>query len=156
MKTSILLAALCICATAHAASYRSVQVNRTDGTTIAISIESGAKVTIADGSHLWTSDKGSIEMPSADVRSWQLSTKEGNASWSGIADAATSPESVTVTAAEIVLGNLPERTTVTLHDINGRTLHSSTPGGECTISLLTYPAGIYILTVNNRSIKIRK
>lgn len=152
------LAMLCLCAaSAHALNYHSVTVNRTDGTTLSISIENATTVTIADGIHHWQSDKGTIEMPSADVRSWVFSKSHADTdAWSGIADASASAEAISVTAAQVHVSGLPSGSTVAIHDLSGRSLFSTRCDGECSISLLTYPAGIYILTVNNSSIKIQK
>lgn len=157
MKAPI-LALACLCAaSAQALNYHSVKVTRTDGTTLSISIENATTVTIADGIHHWQSEKGTIEMPSADVHSWIFSKDTADTSaWSGIADASTSTENIAVTAAEVELSGLPADSSVTIHDLNGRSLYSTQCEGDCSISLLPYPSGIYILTVNNRSIKIQK
>lgn len=152
------LAMLCLCAaSAHAINYHSVTVKRTDGTTLSISIENATTVTIADGIHHWQSDKGTIEMPSTDVRSWTFSKAPADSdAWSGITDASATSEAISITAAQVHVSGLPGGSTVAIHDLSGRSLFYTSCDGECFISLLPYPAGIYILTVNNSSIKIQK
>ena len=63
----------------------------------------------------------------------------------------------TVTDGELNISGLPAGETVTLLDVNGATVvPTSVAEGLNTLSIASLPAGIYIVSSNNKSVKIIK
>lgn len=143
---------------AMAAQYRSVVINHPDRTVTTVAIESDMDATVAEGNLLLTCAKGTITLPVANVTNWTYSTEPGSSdNW------ISAIESVGADASEIdyerladciILSNLPEASNVALVAADGRVVSVMTASGSASVAIDNLPSGVYILTVNNNSIKI--
>lgn len=135
--------------------YRSIVFHRTDGSTIAITMEDNMTVNLTNGNVELTCKKGIFSAAIEDVKYWTYSKSEGeNDKWAGIENIIGETVSVIVTDDYINLQNLPENSTIGLVAIDGRVIVSDKASREYEISLSELTHGVYVLTYNGKSIKI--
>lgn len=157
IKLLAFLALFAMTTSISAGVYKSVLLKRTDGTTMNIGIDSGIEIALSNGNYVISGEKGSIEVPYADVRSWSFSKSEGMADWSGVENLpADASLSITVIDNEIRVSGLSAPSVIQLIDLGGRILENIDSIYGCSVSIADRPAGIYILSVNGHSIKIVK
>lgn len=134
---------------------KSIVVNHADGSKSLIAMADGLKTSFTGGVMIISSEKGALEFPLGEVRSWLFSDKEGDI-WSGINEAADDAAIITWDADGLRLGNIPSGTTVRLTGSDGRTAltATATEGGACVINTDGLKAGVYLLTIGNRTYKI--
>ncbi len=159
MKLTHLGLAVCVAAmsTAHidAATYKSVVINHTDGSRTAIAIENGMTTCVADGHLNLSCAKGDISYPVQDVTGWTFSTASGDSDrWAGIDSPTADDVLCAVESDRIVFDNLPYGSVITLTTSDGRTVSRTVAQGQYELSLTGVIPGIYIVTFNDKSIKI--
>lgn len=160
-KTILVLAsALAIFGASQAmgAQYRSVVINHPDRSVTTVAIESDMEASVAEGNLLLSCAKGTITLPVDNVTNWTYSTEPGSSdNWT------SAIESVGADAQEIdyvrtgdciILSNLPEASKVTLVAADGRVVSAVTASCSVTLPIDNLSGGVYILSVNNNSIKI--
>lgn len=152
-----LLSALMATCPVFAASYRSIHLNLKDNTIVKVSAKDGMTTTFEDKNIVMRHGSGTEELnvtlPLENIRSWVYSTEPGNENaWAGI-DKPEGNKGIDLWLGDgmITLRNLPEKSKVSLCDINGRQLKSAVATGECTLEVAP---GIYVLSVNSLTFKI--
>lgn len=157
---TIFSAILLACASdAAAAAYKSVVINRHDGTSLTVSIEDDLKAAIREGNLELNSSKGSISLPVSECNKWVFSTEEGDPdAWSAIDGIATDTANVQLirTSDAITLRGVKGGERITLVSTDGRVVSSgtATEGADFTISLDGTQRGVYIVAYGNHSLKI--
>jgi len=153
---SLLFAVLSLCGvTVWGASYKSIVITKTDGSTLAVSMEYDMLTEIKAGNLTLTSSKGEIVIPTAEVRKWTYSTNSGGSdSWAGIETVESDGLSVIQYADRVVFDNLPDGSVVCLVSVDGRVISREKVKGHHEVSLSSLDRGIYVLTYNNNSLKI--
>lgn len=139
-----------------AETYRSVVFSRTDGTTLALTVESGMSTIVADGSITMSCDAGVISLPTDEITKWTFSTEPGmDFSTAGIETPATDAVDVIIGTDAITINGLADGAKVMLTGIDGRiAAATAAAAGHANLSTANLHGGIYILTFNNKSIKI--
>ncbi len=134
---------------------KSIVVNHADGGKSLIAMADGLKTSFAGGVMTISSEKGALEFPLSEVRSWLFSDQEGDI-WSGIDEAADDAAIINWDADGLRLENIPSGTQVLLTGSDGRTAPAATAtdGGACVIKTDGLKAGVYLLTIGNRTYKI--
>lgn len=152
------LMGLCMFVPAKAETYKSVVFHKTDGTTLALTVESGLTTVVGSGEIAMSCDLGIITLPTTEVTKWTFSTEPGmDFGLAGIntpeADANAAVE-VTVGSGYVSLAGLQDGSSVMLTSIDGRVVAAKTAAGDVTIPTDQLTAGVYILTFNDKSLKI--
>ncbi|MCM1071643.1 MAG: hypothetical protein NC210_01320 [[Clostridium] fimetarium] len=133
---------------------KSIVLNHVDGSKSLIAMADGLKTSFAGGVMTISSEKGALEFPLGDVRSWLFSDEEGDI-WSGIDEAADDAAILHWDADGLRLGNIPAGTPVLLTGSDGRTLkRAEATGGKLAIETDGLKARVYLLTIGNRTYKI--
>ena len=71
------LMGLCMFVPAKAETYKSVVFHKTDGTTLALTVESGLTTVVGSGEIAMSCDLGIITLPTTEVTKWTFSTEPG-------------------------------------------------------------------------------
>lgn len=133
---------------------KSIVLNHADGSKSLIAMADGLKTSFAGGVMTISSEKGALEFPVSETRSWYFSDKEGDI-WSGIDEAGADAAIIYWSAEGLRLENLPANTPVRLTGSDGRTALAATAAeGACVINTDGLKAGVYLLTVGNKTYKI--
>lgn len=146
--------------TGSAAGYSSVVVHCTDGTSVCIAMESDMQARVLLSTLELSCQKGYIEFPAADVNKLTFSTEPGdNTLWglSAIGDVAVDGSiepGVTRDGSVIRVTNLPDGSKVSVVTMAGAVVTSAVVSGEYTMPVDDFTAGVYIVTVNDKSFKI--
>lgn len=139
------------------AAYRSVIVQRHDGTSLQIALQDDLRANIGEGNLIFSCDKGNIALPSSEVWKWAFSQNaaEGDTEWSGIDETAAMPLIVNE-AGRLSLLNLAPAEAVTLVSQTGITLvvGKADNTGQFEIDTDGIAPGMYILTYGKHSVKI--
>lgn len=139
------------------AAYRSVIVQRHDGTSLQIALQDDLRANIGEGNLVFSCDKGNIALPSSEVWKWAFSQNaaEGDTEWSGIDETAAMPLIVNE-AGRLGLLNLAPAEAVTLVSQTGITLVAGKADntGQFEIDTDGFAPGMYILTYGKHSVKI--
>lgn len=152
----IAVAMLLALGVADASGYQSVVVNMADGTSLAIQGSQGMTAAIADGElRFMNTDETFISLQLNEVKGWDFSSMPGDAEWSALdcipGDAQTI---LTRTSDALILENLPSGSYVRFVSLSGITISAATVSGAYSISLAGIPSGVYMLTYNNKTVKI--
>lgn len=140
---------------AIAATYKSMVFEGNDSKLTLVNMEDGMTATIADGLMTLSCDKGEIYFNLAELRNWTFSAQEGSSDlWAGIEAPATDAVTISWSGDVITIQGLPEGSAVSLTAIDGRTVRSLRAGESCSIPTSGLSAGVYVLTYNNKSIKV--
>lgn len=139
------------------AAYRSVIVQRHDGTSLQIALQDDLRANIGEGNLVFSCDKGNVTLPSSEVWKWAFSQNaaEGDTEWSGIDETAAMPLIVNE-AGRLGLLNLAPAEAVTLVSQAGITLVAGKAdnAGQFEIDTDGIAPGMYILTYGKHSVKI--
>lgn len=145
---------------ATATNYKSVVIEHSDNGISKISIENGMTTAMTDGDLVLSYEKGGVKYEIrhslADVRHWTFSTEAGDSNlWAGI-DGVVNENTVGIDwqGDVINLTNLPVNSQITLVGIDGRTVSSVKATGEYSVKLGELTGGVYVLTINGKSLKI--
>lgn len=140
---------------AKAEGYRSVVFNQTDGTTLAITVETGMSTLVTDGYITMSCEKGVLSLPAAEVTGWTFSREPGtDFEIAGIETPEADAVEVVVGTDDIALHGLAAGTKVMLTAVDGRVVASTTSTDTVSIPTGHLTTGVYILTYNDKSIKI--
>ena len=158
---TLILVFVGICASAvmanAATTYRSVVFNKTDGEKFALTVESGMTTLVSDGYITMSCDLGVVSLPVSDVTSWTFSTEPGtDFKVAGVDTPAEDLDLVELVVNEgsLTLNGLAEGSKVMLVSVDGRVVASTVGEGTLTLPISSLHAGVYILTYNDKSIKI--
>lgn len=153
---------LCLLAAGSAApiyaatNYKSVVIEHADTQVSRITIESGMTTAIEDGMFVMSCSKGEISYELDDVRHWTFSSESGDSDgWAGISDV-RKDSAITIDWSGNILhvGNLSDQSVVTVTSIDGRSMFRRTVSGECEIDLGEFATGVYVVNINNQSLKV--
>lgn len=138
-----------------ATGYKSILINYTDGTNLLLAIENGMTTEFDNGDILMQSPKGTIAIPTSDVKSFNFSTIPG-VDWgtAGIDEVPSEAASIVVNELSVELDNIPASSHISLVNLAGQTVKSFQASGSVSIATGSLANGIYILSINNKSIKI--
>lgn len=152
LATAALLALPELC---HAKAYKSILVNRHDGSTLSIKGEQGMTLTIADNEvKFFTTGENTISLPLDEVKSITLSGNEGEHTLAGIDDVAEGGVSVARVGNELLLENLPSGSNVSVVSLAGKTLYKAAAEGTHSIDISSFTPGVYLVTFNKKTVKI--
>lgn len=144
--------------TAMAASeYKSIVIHKTDGSSLAVTMETDLAATFNAGNLQLSCSKGDILIPSDEVSKWTFSTEPGTAfELAGIDGVVAEADgvSVSVLSDRVVMENLPVNSTVSLVGVDGRVVSLDKVSGHHELPLTGLQGGVYVLTYNNNSLKI--
>lgn len=149
----VLFTALCASA---ATPLKSVQINYADNSTMLVHIEGDMSTKFEDGNLLMQCSKGNISIPVSKLKGFSFSTLPGSdKEWLALESVKSETISFTISADNLCISNLEPGTKITVTNIAGQTLKSlSARTTEVQLPLDNFTKGIYILTVNNKSLKI--
>ena len=156
---ALILALVGVCGStvpADAADYRSVVFNKTDGTSLALTVESGMTTLVTPGFITLSCDKGVISLPTSELKGWTFSKELGvDFDVAGVdTPEADSRLDVALGAGELTLNGLAASSKVMLTAVNGQVVVSAVASDSYTIPTGNLTSGVYILTVNDKSLKI--
>lgn len=156
LTTLIVLAALAAAtARAQGETTDALVIQMTTGETATFVLDERPKITFTPGNLVITSATYTTEYPLADLQHYTF--KQVLAS--NIAQPETGGQPTIEQAdGQIILGNLPSGTTVTVYSIGGMAISTltATDDGRATISSAALAPGVYIIKYGDKSLKIRK
>ncbi len=138
------------------AAYRSVAVERRDGSKLFVSIGDGMTAGVDGGMLVFSCDKGRVSIPCDEVWHWTFSAEVGDdAVWSGVSDVADGGAVLVREGGNLVLRNLAkcERVAVTAAD-GAAVLSGVAADGVFTVPSETLSAGVYIVSYGSHAVKI--
>ncbi len=138
------------------AAYRSVVVQRRDGSSLKIGLQDNMTAKIADGSLVFSCAQGDITIPAEDVWHWSFSADTGdNVEWSGIKNAGVAEVVLVREPGRIVLRNIEAGKSVTIVSVDGRVVLADIAADSQVFVIDTnqLPAGVYILSYDSHSLK---
>lgn len=139
---------------AGASSYKSIKVTRHDGSSVLIKGETGITMTMSqEEMNFFTDPSIPFSIPLQEVKSVTLSEKEGDITLAGVGEIKTDEITFFRAGDELVIGNLPAASRISIVSLGGMILHEAVAEGSYTVSLSSYPKGIYILSINNKTFK---
>ena len=133
---------------AYADNYRSVKINLRDNTSVDVALSDDMSVTFSK--YYMNVRSSSLDKTLSIAREDLLSFEHSTAT--------TALESVAADAPEYIDGarmfhNLPEGSSIIVSDASGRIVASHTAAGEFTLPVADFAHGIYIVAVNNFTLK---
>lgn len=155
---SIILMALCfIVSIDAAAAYRSVIVQRRDGSQVKIGVQAGMTAAMADGLLKFTSSKGEISLPVEEVGHWKFSTAAAPEDlWTGIDATVADDVAVDYSGDIITIAGLAAGSDVSLYSLDGRlTARGAYDGLRYTVSTAGLAPAVYILVFGNHQFKLK-
>ncbi len=138
------------------AAYRSVAVERRDGSKLFVNIGDGMTAGVDGGMLVFSCDKGRVSIPCDEVWHWTFSAEVGDdAVWSGVSDVADGGAVLVREGGNLVLRNLAkcERVAVTAAD-GAAVLSGVAADGVFTVPSETLSAGVYIVSYGSHAVKI--
>lgn len=140
----------------RAQSYRSIVVERHDGSEFVVQGEKGLSLAFTESELCFINGAGQrMTFPLSEVKGWHFSTKEGHNDWSGIDDlTATDVLTVSRNGDSVVIGNLPVDSRVFLATVAGKIVRTAMATGSHTIALDGLTPGLYLLVCNEITLKI--
>lgn len=140
---------------ADAAQYKSIKVTNHDGSSILIKGEKGITMTVTDDEmNFFTDPAFPLTLPTVDVKGITLSGEEGTVQLAAIDAIAAGDITLDRVGEELIIGNLPLGSHISIVSLGGTIFHDATAEGSYSISLSSYPKGVYVVTVNNKTFKI--
>lgn len=140
---------------ASAKSYRSIQVIKQDGTSLLIKGEQGISMTVSEEEmKFFTTPDNHISIPIEEVKGVTLSEEEGEVALAGIDEITSGAITVVRSGVNLILGNLPVRSKISVVSTTGSVLHSEVTDGECVVNVSSFSPGVYVIVINDRSFKI--
>jgi len=152
----ILFAMLLFAGLSASAAYRSVAVERRDGSKLFVNIGDGMTAGVDGGMLVFSCDKGRVSIPCDEVWHWTFSAEVGDdAVWSGVSDVADGGAVLVREGGNLVLRNLAkcERVAVTAAD-GAAVLSGVAADGVFTVPSETLSAGVYIVSYGSHAVKI--
>lgn len=152
----ILFAMLLFAGLSASAAYRSVAVERRDGSKLFVNIGDGMTAGLDGGMLVFSCDKGRVSIPCDEVWHWTFSAEVGDdAVWSGVSDVAAGSAVLVREGGNLVLRNLAkcERVAVTAAD-GAAVLSGVAADGVFTVPSETLSAGVYIVSYGSHAVKI--
>lgn len=152
----ILFAMLLFAGLSASAAYRSVAVERRDGSKLFVNIGDGMTAGVDGGMLVFSCDKGRVSIPCDEVWHWTFSAEVGDdAVWSGVSDVAAGGAVLVREGGNLVLRNLAkcERVAVTAAD-GAAVLSGVAADGVFTVPSETLSAGVYIVSYGSHAVKI--
>ncbi len=152
----IVAAMLLALGVANAFGYQSVVVNMADGTSLAIQGSQGMTASIADGElRFMNTDETFISLQLNEVKGWEFSSIPGDAEWSALDCISGDAQTALIrTSDALILENLPAGSHVRFVSLSGIAISAATVSGTYSISLAGISSGVYMLTYNNKTVKI--
>lgn len=140
---------------AEVTGYRSIVFHRTDGTTLSITIEDLMSYNVSNDDVTLECYKGTISVSISDVKYWLYSKNQGDDTlWLDIHENTDDTVDIIVADNTISLYNLPENSNVRLVSMDGRVIILDKASKTYKISLCELAQGVYVLTYNEKSLKI--
>lgn len=153
----IMFAIIAMCApqVKGATAYRSVVIEKTDGTLMRVAMENDMTAKVSEGEVIFSSGKGDIKFPISDLRHWSYSTEAGlDNLWTDIDEIDADSVGVERGYMMVSFKNLPAGSLVSLMALDGRTVGQWKAEGYFEVSLTDLTPGVYVLTYNDKSIKV--
>lgn len=151
---ALLAGAFALTATAgmSAATFRGIQVSKTDGSTVTVPITSDLATTVnSEGEMVFA--KGAeqlLAVPMTQMSGWRFLENSGVT-----AIAATlSDAGITLRGNLVVIEGLAAPTTITVVDAAGRAVMSAGAESRCELSLDALPPGVYVIAYGNQTFKL--
>lgn len=133
-----------------ASSFKSLVVNLHDGSQVQIGLSADLSTTFDGSNMVFSSPDSSVEVPVTDIASWFYHPDE----CTGIEGITKDEFGIQLDGRTIRMTNLPAKSSITVHDIKGKLLQSTSSDDSCVINMNNFRPGIYILSVNNQSFKL--
>lgn len=132
---------------AWSASYDVVSVDLTDGSKVDIALSNKLALKF-NATHLQvTGTDADFEIPKEKIVAFSYSES------SGLEEIAVN-QSVDFVGRMMRFTGLADGTIITIHNLSGKCMRSIKAEGECQLGLEDFPAGVYIVAINNVSYKI--
>lgn len=151
---ALLAGAFALTATAgmSAATFRGIQVSKTDGSTVTVPITSDLATTVnSEGEMVFA--KGAeqlLAVPMTQMSGWRFLENSGVT-----AIAATlSDAGITLRGNLVVIEGLAAPTTITVVDAAGRAVMSASAESRCELSLDALTPGVYVIAYENQTFKL--
>ncbi len=134
-----------------AASYRSLVLGKTDGTTVILPLSQNLQTTItAEGNLAFSKDTELLmSVPMIQVDNWKF-TEKSTTGLQGIAAA----NGYSVIGNLVVIDGLTASTSVKVISSAGQTVIETVAEHRCELSLENLPAGVYVIVYGNQTLKI--
>lgn len=140
----------------RAQSYRSVVVERPDGSEFVVQGEKGLSLAFTESEMCFINEAGQrMTFLLSEVKGWHFTTKDGHNDWSGIDDV-TEPDALTICRSGdmVVVGNLPSDSSFMLATLAGKIVYEANVEGSHSVSLDGLAPGLYVLKCNNVTLKL--
>lgn len=134
--------------------YRSVVFNRTDGSKLALTVESGMKTQVKHGLIIMEFEQGVIKYPCSDFTGWTFSKDLGLDFEAGVSNRQEDVVEVKIGSDNILINGLAAGSRVMLAALDGSIIASLTADDVVSIPVENLTPGIYVLTYNDKSLKI--
>ncbi|MCM1070867.1 MAG: hypothetical protein NC210_03785 [[Clostridium] fimetarium] len=151
---ALLAGAFALAATAgmSAATFRGIQVSKTDGSTVTVPIATNLETTVnADGEMVFA--KGAeqlLAVPMTQMSGWRFLEEAGTTAIS----ATDSEAGAKVIGNLVVIEGLAGSTIVSVVDASGRAVISERAESRCELSLDALTPGVYVIVYGNQTLKI--
>lgn len=129
------------------AAYRSMSVDLTDGTAVAITLSDDINATFTTSDMIIAGGEQEITIERAKITGFTFS---GEVSL----DRITPDTTPAINGSEMRFDSLPDGSLIQIITSGGAIVNTIEASGSASVSLSDLPAGVYIVTVNNISYKI--
>lgn len=149
MKKSLWLALMLVLAVnAGAVSYKSVLVTLLDGSTSQINLSEDLKTTFDEENIIFSDGTFTVELEKAQVNKFEFSET------TGIDQAQIAGATQILKSGILTLNGMPDNSKVSIFTTSGKCVYETSFSQSCSIDLNALPAAIYVVKVNNVSLKI--
>ncbi len=135
-------------------AYRSVSINRHDGSSMLVRLENDIKASVEGGNLLFSCSKGEVKVAMKDVNHWTYSTNPGPDWTTGIESVGSDTVIVEYSDSELSFHVLTPGTELLLAAIDGRIItQDKAATSDYVINISSLLQGVYVASYGNHSFK---
>ncbi len=134
--------------TSNAEALNTLVIKFSDETSTKVLLTEDVQGTFVEGNLVFSGESTSVSVKQSDIKSFQF---EYGAS-SSIETVESLNGEVSVNGGVIYISNLPENSNVSIYNVSGQTVAKYVGAGQMQTEQLN--AGLYVVTINNKSLKL--
>lgn len=135
-------------------SYKSLVINMKDNSQFQINLGTDLKTSFANGLLAFVKGNEKLELTASEIDHWFYYGKVKDTTTSAVNNLQASAISMNWVGDVIEFSNLPEKSSLRIVDMAGRSLKNLNASGAASINIADLPAGAYVIIVNDKSFKI--
>lgn len=140
---------------ASAKAYRSIQVIKKDGTSLLIKGEQGITMTVTDEEmKFFTTPDNHFSLSVDEVKEVTLSEEEGKVVLADVDEISSGSIILSRSGETLAIENIPSGSRISVVSAAGMVLHNAIAEGDYVVNLSSFPTGVYVVVINNRTFKI--